>query len=215
MVFPARHPDVVAVAAVKYPTNERVECSHHGAQVELSAYQGMTTTGHYTEGYYGGSSNTSNATSIVSGVATLVRAKFPSYSNVQVRQLLNATAQDITAYGIGRDNATGYGLVDGYAAIGAPEREITVAGPPVVAPGVECTFMVSGVAGVAPYDIRWYASWASQGYQYVGSGAWPTRSWNHTPIFLKAVVTDAILYRSVDAMRIDLSEEAPFCPIMG
>lgn len=76
--------------------------------------------------------------------------------------------------------------------------------------------MVTGIAGVAPQQVRWYAKWGSGGsWVFVGSGSWLTRGWNHTPIYLKVEVTDAILYRSVDAMRIDVSEQAPACPLMG
>src|SRR5690606_20735527 len=71
VVFPARHPRVVAVAAVDYDDYLRSECSHYGPEVELSGFHGMTTTGYPPEdggSQWGKSSNTSNATSIVAAV---------------------------------------------------------------------------------------------------------------------------------------------------
>ncbi len=61
--------------------------------------------------YYNG---TSMATPHVAGVATLVWSYHPQCTAAQIRAALNATAEDIDA--AGRDNRTGYGLVDAEAA---------------------------------------------------------------------------------------------------
>ncbi|MCL1093145.1 S8 family serine peptidase [Shewanella kaireitica] len=61
--------------------------------------------------YYNG---TSMATPHVSGVATLVWSHHTECSAAQVRAALNATAEDLET--AGRDNNTGYGLVDAVAA---------------------------------------------------------------------------------------------------
>ncbi|WP_144212987.1 S8 family serine peptidase [Shewanella donghaensis] len=61
--------------------------------------------------YYNG---TSMATPHVSGVATLVWSYHPECSATQVRAALNATAEDLET--AGRDNKTGFGLVDAVAA---------------------------------------------------------------------------------------------------
>ncbi|MGE6650247.1 S8 family serine peptidase [Shewanella colwelliana] len=61
--------------------------------------------------YYNG---TSMATPHVSGVATLVWSYHTECSAAQVRAALTATAEDLDA--AGRDNKTGYGLVDAVAA---------------------------------------------------------------------------------------------------
>ncbi|ASJ96370.1 S8 family serine peptidase [Shewanella marisflavi] len=61
--------------------------------------------------YYNG---TSMATPHVSGVATLVWSYHPECSAAQVRAALNATAEDLDV--AGRDDKTGYGLVDAVAA---------------------------------------------------------------------------------------------------
>jgi subtilisin family serine protease len=52
---------------------------------------------------------TSMATPHVSGVAALIWSANPAWTNVEIREAMNATAKDLGA--TGRDNAYGYGLV--------------------------------------------------------------------------------------------------------
>ena len=58
---------------------------------------------------------TSMATPHVSGVAALIWSKNPSWTNVQVRNAINATARDLGV--AGRDVAYGWGLVQAYDAL--------------------------------------------------------------------------------------------------
>jgi subtilisin family serine protease len=60
---------------------------------------------------------TSMATPHVSGVAALIWSKYPGATNVQVRQALTSSAQDLGA--AGRDTSYGYGLVQAKAALDA------------------------------------------------------------------------------------------------
>lgn len=55
------------------------------------------------------------ATPHVSGVAALVWSCFPTLTNKNIRDTLNATAKDLGA--AGRDNAYGYGSVQAKAAV--------------------------------------------------------------------------------------------------
>nr|AAC04871.1 extracellular alkaline serine protease [Shewanella sp. Ac10] len=77
----------------------------------LKAKLGQSTTvsnqGNRDYEYYNG---TSMATPHVSGVATLVWSYHPECSASQVRAALNATADDLSV--AGRDNQTGYGMVN-------------------------------------------------------------------------------------------------------
>jgi serine protease len=70
------------------------------------------TTGPGNYAFFDG---TSMATPHVSGVAALVWSHVPTRSNDQIRQALQATAEDLGA--AGRDNAYGYGLVRAKAAL--------------------------------------------------------------------------------------------------
>lgn len=100
VVFPARHNDVIAVSAIDYDTNDLYSMSHSGSQVEMSAYHGMPTSGTQDEGYTNGeSSNTSNASAIVAGIAALVRAQYPTEPNTTVRTRLRRGARDLPPYG--------------------------------------------------------------------------------------------------------------------
>jgi serine protease len=68
-----------------------------------------------TGGNYAFFDGTSMATPHVSGVAALVWSHVPTRSNDEIRQALQATAEDLGA--AGRDNAYGYGLVRAKAAL--------------------------------------------------------------------------------------------------
>jgi serine protease len=64
--------------------------------------------------HYGYKSGTSMATPHVSGVAALVWSNYPLCSNQNIRDALQATAQDLGT--TGRDNTYGYGLIQAKAA---------------------------------------------------------------------------------------------------
>ncbi|NRD74388.1 S8 family serine peptidase [Shewanella sp. VB17] len=71
----------------------------------------LTTTDNEDYQYYNG---TSMAAPHVSGVATLIWSQHPECSAAQIRTALNATAEDLGT--TGRDDKTGYGLIDAVAA---------------------------------------------------------------------------------------------------
>ena len=89
--------------------------------------------------YYNG---TSMATPHVSGVATLVWSHHTECSAAQVRAALNATAEDLET--AGRDNNTGYGLVDAVAAKAYLDESCT--GPTDPGTGGGDNVLVNGVA---------------------------------------------------------------------
>ncbi|GIU24044.1 peptidase S8 [Shewanella schlegeliana] len=86
--------------------------------------------------YYNG---TSMATPHVSGVATLVWSHHPQCSAQQIREALKATAEDLET--VGRDNKTGFGLVNASAAKTYLEESCT--GP--TDPGAGDNVLVNGV----------------------------------------------------------------------
>lgn len=117
-IFPAVHPDVIAVSAIDMYTDTRYSGSHYSDKVELSAYHGQPTTGalYMGEPDWVTSANSSNAATIVAGVAALVRSKYPWMRNYEVRQRLINTVRDIGP--TGRDKDSGYGLVMAMRAVG-------------------------------------------------------------------------------------------------
>lgn len=134
---PANIPGVVAVAATDREGN-RWSGSAQGPQVALAA-PGVkiiqpAKKGASPNGYLLGD-GTSAATAIVSGVAALVRAKYPSASVPDVINRMIRTAADKGP--AGRDEQYGFGIVDPVAALTEdvpsvkenPLGEPTVAGP--------------------------------------------------------------------------------------
>ncbi len=106
--YPAAYGSVVAVSATD-SNNNLASFSNVGSQVELAA-PGVNILSTWKDGGYNTISGTSMATPHVSGVAALAIQANPLLSNVEIRALLQSTADDLGA--VGRDNLFGYGLVD-------------------------------------------------------------------------------------------------------
>lgn len=89
-------------------------------------------------------SGTSMATPVVAGVAALIKAQNPHFTNVDIENQLLATTKDLGA--IGWDSKSGYGRVDAYAALTQFDLEA-----PVLAPVSSSQGQVTGtVTGVLP-----------------------------------------------------------------
>ncbi len=123
--YPARYPEVIAVGAVD-SANQRAFFSNYGGKLELCApgVNVLSTMPVYTVAlnkwpyfyrrYYDYLSGTSMSAPHVAGVAALVWAAHPDWTNVQVRDRLDATATDLGVPG--RDSYYGFGLVNAAAA---------------------------------------------------------------------------------------------------
>jgi subtilisin family serine protease len=112
VVFPADMPEVMAVTGITYPGGG-VPCGiHRGADVEVTAYLDVPSTGQYTGDVVemGGSSN---ATAVVGSVAALVWSRNPGMTRDQVRARLQQTA----AYYPNRHSEQGYGLINASRAV--------------------------------------------------------------------------------------------------
>jgi serine protease len=149
--YPAAYDAVLAVGSVGY-NRVRVDYSDFGPQIELVAPGGDTDVDLNHDGYPDGIlqqtfqgdvtnfgfyfyEGTSMATPHVSGVAALLFAHNPAASASQVRQVMEATAQDLGP--AGRDNEYGYGLVqaaDALAAIGGPPTMTPTSTPTIPGP---------------------------------------------------------------------------------
>ncbi len=106
--YPAAYDSVVAVSATDN-NNNLASFSNVGTQVELAA-PGVNIFSTWKGGGYNTISGTSMATPHVSGTAALAIQANPFLSNVEIRALLQSTADDLGA--VGRDSFFGYGLVD-------------------------------------------------------------------------------------------------------
>lgn len=91
--YPAKYSSVIAVGSLT-SLNERSSFSSTGATLEIMAPgSGILSTTY--DGGYGSMSGTSMASPHVAGVAALVWGIDPSLSNVQVRNILTITANDL------------------------------------------------------------------------------------------------------------------------
>ena len=123
--YPAAYDGVLAVAGVDAAGQPAPE-SNRGAWVDIAAPgEGLTAPSSGGEGFVA-VKGTSFATAVVSGVAALVRARFPDMPADEVVRRIEATAVSPSG---GRDERTGAGIVDPYLAVTAETAGAAVAPP--------------------------------------------------------------------------------------
>jgi minor extracellular protease Epr len=105
--YPANYSSVIAVGAVD-SSNTRAYFSSTGSKLEVSA-PGVNVLSTYLNGGYAQMSGTSMATPFVAGDLALLKQKYPAYTNVQLRNLLDSGTVDLGTSG--RDSLYGYGLI--------------------------------------------------------------------------------------------------------
>ena len=127
--YPARYESVIAVGATN-SYDERAYFSSTGPDVELAA-PGVNILSTYRGGY-AYMSGTSMACPHVAGTAALAMAAYPDWTNVQVRQQMQDTADDLGAAGF--DYWYGNGLVDADEAAPQPIDVHDIAVTTIVAP---------------------------------------------------------------------------------
>ncbi|WP_306978053.1 S8 family peptidase [Alkalibacillus salilacus] len=108
--YPAKYDSVIAVAAVDQ-NNNRASFSSHGPDVELAA-PGVGVQSTVPGNGYDSLDGTSMASPHVAGVAAQVWEAKPGLTNVELRSLLQTTAEDL-----GNSDYYGNGLVQSYDAI--------------------------------------------------------------------------------------------------
>ncbi|MDZ4183091.1 MAG: S8 family serine peptidase, partial [Candidatus Cloacimonadaceae bacterium] len=140
ITYPANHNKVISVGAAS-PTGERKSTTSSDGEYWWGSNYGSSTqdakeavdimgptilpttdisgsAGYSTTDYYMWFNGTSCATPYVAGVAALVKSKDPSLTPAQLRTaLVNSTTDMTIDGGVGWDRYTGYGLVNGDAAL--------------------------------------------------------------------------------------------------
>lgn len=109
-------PDSLGVSCDNEPwwgSNWGVNAPNDSAAVDILGPTMLPTTDIDADGYLDFFSGTSCATPYVAGVAALIRARYPAWTNAQVRQRLLESALEIVDVqsGFGWDKYTGYGMV--------------------------------------------------------------------------------------------------------
>ncbi|MET9268869.1 S8 family serine peptidase [Kribbella sp. NPDC003557] len=162
--WPASYPEVLGVGATdrngvltSFSSPRDVDVVAPGFGIASTAPRALTPSG--SAPYYTGLSGTSFSTAIVSGVAALVRNKWPSLTPDQVIARLKATARDSGPRGL--DPYYGSGVVDAYHALGGPWAPDFAPGipdaddQPVRATSIELQQRASGNIGTEG-DVDWY-----------------------------------------------------------
>lgn len=116
VAYPARFDEVLAVSALAEPGEEVADFSSCGPPVDIAA-PGANITSTTLGGGFGMLSGTSMAAPHVSGVAALVKSENLLLTHIQLRCILEATADDL--YEAGRDPRTGWGRLDAAEAVAA------------------------------------------------------------------------------------------------
>jgi type VII secretion-associated serine protease mycosin len=138
--YPAAYDGVLAVAGLD-DAGQPTEESNRGPWVDVAApAESLTAISTGGAGYVT-VSGTSFATAVVSGVAALVRARYPDLPAAQVVQRIETTAVSLTG---GRDERTGAGVVDPFQALTA----VAVDPPATAVPTA-----TGGAVGIVPVPV--------------------------------------------------------------
>ena len=121
VLYPARYPNCIAVGATDEGDNWCGESiwgagfsSSYGAEIDVVA-PGNNIVSTYPGGGFAVGSGASMATACVSGMAALTVSVNPNLSNVQVRDVIRSTCDDLME--AGWDEYTGYGRINVLEAI--------------------------------------------------------------------------------------------------
>jgi serine protease len=159
VLFPASKWEVLAVSAADYD-GTRDNQSHYGPELDLVSYHPIATVG--APGWAVDEiANSSSATAFVTGVAALVRARYPWMTNRQAMDRMVATA------GLACRHYSVFGpIVNAEAAVGGM-CELFVNGPPLVEfydESPQCqtvTYSAVHTGGVGPFSYQW--NWGDYG----------------------------------------------------
>jgi subtilisin family serine protease len=160
--YPGASPGAISVAAAE-STTKSAYYSYSGPTVLVTAPgSSVFSTHHDTDAAYGNMSGTSMATPNVAGVLVRYRALHPAVTVAQVRLAVQTTANDMEARG--RDNNTGYGMIDAFQLLTGREAPKVPGAPKVGVPTVSdgsatATFTAPVSDGGSPitgYTVRTY-----------------------------------------------------------
>ncbi len=128
LYYPASYAEVLAVAATS-ALDTRMYFSNMGDWLDVSAPGDYIYSSYYTGTLYSTMRGTSMAAPHVAGLAALIFALRSGWSPDQVREHIQATADDITRYGVGWDDKTGWGRINAQRAVAALLSEAATAAP--------------------------------------------------------------------------------------
>jgi len=218
--YPAAYPSVIAVGAID-STDRRASFSNFGTGLDVMA-PGVQIYSTQGGGGYQYLSGTSTAAPYVAGVAAIMLSVNPALSPVEVGNVINSTARDISRTGY--DTSTGWGIVDAFRAveqIASPTVTVTER-PEYATPNgtYSITWMVSGgdPGVIQTTYLMWGTSATSltQRSQEFNGTTWETFTVSNLPslpgngtIYLKAYANvDGTMYESA-LVTIPVHEPTP------
>ncbi len=183
VAFPATDSHVIAVSGVTADDERAVNVtgtglplcegsgfgSSFGPEVELAAPFVVFSTVLNEQGKYGNACGTSFSAPHVTAVAALVRARWPSWTNAQVRSRLQQTALNL-----GSPQFFGYGRIDACAAVDCQGRG-SISGPATLEIFQTGTWTATNVGGgIGPYSFKWFVNSTQVGTGSSYSASFPT-----------------------------------------
>jgi subtilisin family serine protease len=198
--YPAASPGAIAVAALD--RDRRSAWFSTVGAANLVTAPGVDVYSTSGTGGYGWMSGTSMATPNVAGVLVRYRAAHPEATEAQVRAAVRRTADDLETPG--RDDATGYGLLDAYELLtaAAPPAPVAPGGPRVTratpaagAVRVSWTALDDGGSTLTGFDVRAYRGATLERTVHVpgtARSATVTGLVNGTAYTLRVVATNAV-----------------------
>lgn len=213
VTYPATLDAAIAVSATD-TNNAFGSFSSQGTKVEITA-PGTTVTNvrGLISTCLGGTSSsncgfmvqgTSFSAPHVAAAAAVLKTYNSSWTAAEIRGRLTTTATDLGP--AGRDNQFGYGLLNVFAAIGAPPPPaptVTISGPTTVKPNDTCLWQAS-VTGSPPFSYYW-----TKDGGFIGSASEVTTSFGQSGT-LSVQVWDAYGTAS-DSKSITVSASARSC----
>ena len=94
--YPAWHPRVLSVGATERETRKLTWYSNYGTRVDVYA-PGTSIYTTLRENIYGHATGTSPAAALVSGVAALIKTKYPDWTPDMIRERIHLTSESIDA----------------------------------------------------------------------------------------------------------------------
>jgi len=157
-MYPAAYPEVLTVGATDH-AGTLTDFSSWGTWVDVAA-PGMKITSTYLGNAYAVGSGTSYAAPIVSGIAAIVRAKYPTWTPAEVIARLTSRTRDAGPRGI--DPYYGHGIVDAYRVLGGAwaadfAMRAPGAGEPNDVPARATVLGAAATGSIATEgDVDWY-----------------------------------------------------------
>lgn len=155
VVFPANHPRVMAVSAVKEDLT--LDCrTHYGSEVEVVGFRMNMALGHDVTHGVRDMRYASSATGFVAGIAALVWAQNPTWHGDHVRHRLRNSGHLAV-----KSPDIGWGVVDAWKAVGG-FHVLSVSGPDLVEPGSNNQYTAQPHGGQGPFLYQWDSGQTSQ-----------------------------------------------------